>query len=86
MTAVLADDQVWRRSAACSPATAEWFWLTPGRPEAGHRTRLSIDNKAALALCRSCPVLDDCLAYEEAHPDRWSYIAAGRLWPEGVGL
>jgi len=75
------DDQTWRQQSACSPATADWFWLVGGSNGRGHHTpRLTADNKAALALCDHCPVLAQCLADELKHPTPYAHIAAGRLW------
>ena len=72
-------DRRWQQDANCGPATAEMFWLTghhTGR--AGHK--LSDDNRAALALCDTCPVLAKCLADELQHPTPYPHVAGGRVW------
>jgi hypothetical protein len=79
------DDQVWRQKANCSPAVADWFWFTGHHVGRGGHT-FTDDNRAAVELCRTCPVIDDCLRYELAHRTPWTYIAAGRLWPDGRQL
>lgn len=66
-------DVDWRVRAACSPETAEWFWLVQG-----HRTKLTLANKAALALCRTCPVIAECARYEAENPQPFARIAGGK--------
>ena len=71
-----ADPQAWRLHAACSPATADWFW-----PLSTSRLSLHAEHtKAALALCARCPVLHDCDAHEQAQPVEFTHIAAGKVW------
>lgn len=67
----------WRDHAACSPATAEWFWIYAGKSAT---VRLSADNKAALELCWRCPVREQCEQYESANPERFARIAGGVVW------
>lgn len=67
-------DVDWRQSAACSPEVAEWFWLVQG-----HRTKLTLANRNALRLCRSCPVLTQCARYEADHPQPYARIAGGKV-------
>ncbi len=67
----------WRMRAACSPKTAEWFWLLSG-------PNLTADNVKALALCAGCPVLRQCHAYEAANPQPYARIAGGRVWRDGL--
>lgn len=68
----------WRDFAACSPETAEWFWLTGDT-----HGRLTSDNLAALKLCASCPVVRQCDEHETAHPSPFVRIAAGKVWRRG---
>jgi len=72
-------DQLWRQSANCGPTVAEWFWIT-GHHVGRNGHVLSADNRRALALCDTCPVLAQCLADEVANPTPYAHIAAGRLW------
>jgi hypothetical protein len=64
----------WRTRAACSPATAEWFWVIT--TAVGHPA-LTADNRAALALCETCPVRRDCHQDQIDHPQRYVRIAGG---------
>lgn len=50
----------WVRDARCAGAPREIFF-----PERGESTR------AALALCRECPVRKECLEYALAAPERF---------------
>ena len=69
-------DVNWRSAAACGPETAEWFWIIQGCGP----TKLSQQNRDALALCESCPVRRQCHSDEMAHRVRDPHIAAGLLW------
>lgn len=56
----------WRDHANCHPAVAEKFWIHHGH----HAANLSDDNRQALRLCRTCPVVAhylEWLAAQEAH-------------------
>jgi len=74
----LPKDQLWRQSANCGPDVADWFWFTEHGGRGGRR--LSANNRAALALCDTCPVLAQCLADELEHPTPYAHIAGGRVW------
>ena len=72
-TATLADGREWMRRAACSPDTAEAFWITE------KARKLSADNMAAIQMCLTCPVIRECDADDRAHPQPWPRIVAGRI-------
>lgn len=67
----------WRDYAACSLETARMFELGPRRPNSP--IRLSVDNRAALELCRACPVQTQCLNAALAEHDQWPRIAGGQV-------
>lgn len=74
----------WRTDAACTLDTAHLFEVhLAGRHS--RRTQaveayLTRDNKAAIAICRSCPVRRRCLEFEQANPQPWPRIAGGQLF------
>lgn len=47
----------WRRHAACL-SEADWWPLRESRT-----ARPYVDERAAMAVCRGCPVLDECRAF-----------------------
>jgi WhiB family redox-sensing transcriptional regulator len=47
----------WRQDAACRGGDLDLFF-----PDAGEWSH------AATAICRTCPVIDECRAYARAHP------------------
>jgi WhiB family redox-sensing transcriptional regulator len=55
-------DQVWREEAACRRADTDWFFPSgvSGRP---------LDHSQALALCRTCPVVEPCLEHALSWPE-----------------
>lgn len=69
-------DLDWRQRAACGPDTAEWFWLYQKSGPAA----LTKENRAALELCRTCPVVAQCIREEESNRIRDSHIAGGLIW------
>lgn len=71
-----AHDVDWRQHAACDPHTAELFWITTGHGP----TVLSKDNRAALELCRACPVRTPCERHERRERTQYAHIAAGLVW------
>jgi len=69
-------DVNWRQFAACGPETADWFWIV-GRPGP---TQLTLDNREALRLCQTCPVITNCVRHEQGHRAQYPHIAGGLLW------
>ena len=57
------DDHTWRRRAACRGTDGELFF--PDASDADYQKRLA----AAKAICRACPVHDECRAWAVAHGD-----------------
>ena len=58
-----ASARAWMLDAACRDLPTEIFFPPPNRQGAA-------DTKKALAVCRSCPVREACLAYALTFPDR----------------
>jgi WhiB family redox-sensing transcriptional regulator len=54
------DDLAWQDKALCAEVDGELFF-----PEKGGSTR------EAKAICRRCPVIDDCLEYSMEHSEKW---------------
>lgn len=74
----------WSSEAACDPKTADWFWLDDSEP--GHWGGLSANNRQALRVCASCPVLRQCYDFELAAGDETPRIAAGVRWSAGLPI
>jgi hypothetical protein len=74
----------WRTDAACTLDTAPLFEVhlagRHSRRTQPVETYLTVDNKAALAICRRCPVQRKCREFEQAHPQPWPRIAGGQLF------
>ncbi len=58
------DRPTWMADAFCSEYPEVEFVPTPPRPG-----RVSAAEEAAMAICRRCPVVDDCLAFALEHQE-----------------
>ena len=68
----------WRQFAACSPETAELFFVRDNHhPGRGGITK---DNKRALQMCASCPVRRPCYDDAAKAPSPTAHIAGGAVW------
>jgi len=58
----LLDDQPWRAEAACRDYPTDLFFATTGHASIAAA-------RDARAVCRRCPVREECLAYAMSDPD-----------------
>jgi len=74
-------DGDWLENAACGPNTAHLFDVL-GTRGFTHQT-LTAANEQAIAICRRCPVRQDCLNDALLNPADWWFIAGGEVIHRG---
>lgn len=55
----------WKHRAACRDQPTEWWFPRQTRSS----TTLNDDNRAAIAICKTCPVAAQCLAHAQRQPE-----------------